>query len=143
MCTWSQKTSVSGLAKNTLCDFEYYLNFGALMSNCEWACLASQEGWGEIPQAVLNLRREGTFQVTGLLIMLACHSFPSQTKTPLVSWAGELSPLYPLTSKVAGKLISFQRDNPSRGVWLDMNQSAEELVLKGLQLRTLVVVGCL
>lgn len=51
VCTWSRKTSVSGLARNTLYDFEYYLNFRALMSNCEWPCLASQEGEGEIPQA--------------------------------------------------------------------------------------------
>lgn len=34
--TRSQEPSVSGLARNTLCDFEQCFNFMALISNCEW-----------------------------------------------------------------------------------------------------------
>lgn len=55
--TGNQEASVSGLSRN-LCDFEYCLNFRPLMSSCEWPFLASQEGWGEITQAVLKLRRD-------------------------------------------------------------------------------------
>lgn len=105
--TRSQEAGVSGLARN-LCEFEYCLNFRTLMSSCEWPFLAFQEGWGEITPAVLELRREGTSQVTGLLLMLAYHSFPMQTKTLWGSQAGELSPLYPMTSTVAGTLISHR-----------------------------------